>query len=130
MADLAFLILRLGIGVMFFAHGLQAFGMFGGPGIKGFSDMLSGLGFSPAPAWAYVGACTELFGGLLLALGVIPRLAALFLLVFITVAACKVHLSKGFFIQSGGFEYNFIIACVCLALLVAGAGKYSLFNKF
>jgi putative oxidoreductase len=130
MIDLALLILRLGLGVMFVAHGLQTFGMFAGPGIKEFSGFLSGLGFSPAIVWAYIGACSELIGGIFVILGILPRISALLLMIFIVVAAYKVHLSKGFFIQSGGFEYTFIIACICLALIIAGSGKFSLFNKF
>jgi DoxX. len=39
MSDLAILVLRLALGIMFAAHGMQvAFGSFGGPGIKGFSE--------------------------------------------------------------------------------------------
>lgn len=131
MIDLALLVLRLGLGIMFVAHGLQAaFGMFAGPGIKGFSGFLAGMGFSPAIAWAYVGAYTELIGGLFVVLGILPRISALLLLVFIVVAAYKVHLSKGFFMQSGGFEYNLIISCICVALIICGAGKFSMLNKF
>ena len=61
MADLAILVLRLGIGIMFSAHGLQkTFGMFGGPGIAGVTKMVAGMGFTPAAAWAYALAYTEL----------------------------------------------------------------------
>ena len=52
------------------------------------------------------------------------------LLLFIVVAALKVHWVKGFFMQSGGFEYNFVIACGCLAPMLLGAGKFSIVNKF
>jgi putative oxidoreductase len=131
MMDLAILVLRLGLGIMFVAHGLQkAFGMFAGPGINGFSGFLSSLGFAPAIAWAYIAAYTELVGGLFLVFGIAVRASAALLFILITVAAFKVHLNKGFFLQSGGFEYAFIIACICLALIVAGAGKISLLNKF
>ncbi|MEI6631179.1 MAG: DoxX family protein [bacterium] len=131
MLDLGILILRLGLGIMFFAHGLQiAFGKLGGPGPEGFSKMLSGLGFSPAIFWAYLAAYTTLIGGLCLFAGLFTRVASFALLIFITVAAVKVHIAKGFFIMSGGFEYNFVIACGCLALLLLGAGKFSISDKF
>ena len=131
MIDLASLILRVGLGIMFVSHGLQkAFGMFGGTGIGGFSEMLSGMGFKPALFWAYLAAYAELVGGLFLILGIFTRGASFLLLVLIIVAAIKVHLSKGFFLSGGGFEYTFIIACICLALIIMGGGKYSLFNKF
>ncbi|MFA5199447.1 MAG: DoxX family protein [Candidatus Omnitrophota bacterium] len=125
MADLGILILRLGIGIMFVAHGLQkAFGLFAGPGIKGFSEMLSSLGFVPAPFWAYVAAYSELVGGLLLIIGFQARGAAAVLLILIVTAALKVHIAKGFFLSGGGFEYTFVIASACLALILLGPGKF------
>jgi putative oxidoreductase len=129
MMDWGILALRLGIGVMFAAHGLQkAFGFFGGPGINGFSKMLAGLGFAPAVFWAYLAAYVELLGGALLILGVFSRASAALLLVLIVTAAAKVHLGKGFFLANGGFEYTFVIACACLALILLGPGKYSIFE--
>lgn len=129
MLDLGILILRLGIGIMFVAHGLQmAFGLFGGPGVKGFSGMLTSLGFYPALFWSYVASYTVLIGGLALILGVQTRPAAGLLLIFILTAGIKVHLSKGFFLSNGGFEYTFVIAAACLALILLGAGKFSIFN--
>ncbi|MDD5165896.1 MAG: DoxX family protein [Candidatus Omnitrophica bacterium] len=131
MIDLAILVLRVCLGVVFVAHGAQvAFGLFSGPGIGGFSDMLAGLGFKPALFWAYVGGYTELIGGAFLILGIFTRIAAFFILVFILVATLKVHLSKGFFIQAGGFEYNFVITCVCIALIILGTGKFGITDKF
>jgi putative oxidoreductase len=130
MLDLGILVLRLALGIMFLAHGLQmAFGLFGGPGVKGFSQMLSGLGFAPAMFWSYIASYTVLFGGLLVIIGVQTRLAAALLLIFILTAAIKVHLDKGFFLSNGGFEYTFIIAAICLALILLGPGKFSIFNK-
>ncbi len=131
MADIGILILRLGLGIMFAAHGLQkAFGLFSGPGIKAFSEMLSGLGFSPALFWAYIAGYTELIGGVFLILGIAVRGSSFLLFILIAVAAIKVHIGKGFFLSSGGFEYTFIIACICLALVILGGGKFSILNKF
>ena len=129
MVDWAILVLRLGIGIMFTAHGLQmAFGLFGGPGVKGFSGMLSGLGFVPAIFWSYVGSYTTLLGGLLLIAGIQTRPVAILLLIFIVTAGLKVHLGKGFFLSKGGYEYTFVIAAACLALVLLGPGKFSIFK--
>ena len=130
MLDWGILVLRLALGIMFIAHGLQmAFGLFGGSGIKAFSGMLSGLGFVPAMFWAYIGAYTVLIGGLLIIVGVQTRLAAILLLIFILTAGIRVHLGKGFFLSNGGFEYTFIIAAICLALILLGPGKFNIFSK-
>ena len=130
MLDLGILVLRLALGIMFVAHGLQmAFGLFGGSGVKGFSQMLSGLGFAPAMLWAYIASYTVLLGGLLVIFGVQTRLAAVLLLILILTAGISVHLGKGFFLSNGGYEYTFIIAAICLALILLGPGKFNIFNK-
>jgi len=130
MLNWGILVLRLALGIMFMAHGLQmAFGLFGGPGVKGFSQMLSGLGFVPAIFWSYVASYTVFIGGLLVVIGVQTRLASALLLIFILTAAIKVHLAKGFFLSDGGFEYNFIIAAICLTLILLGPGKFIIFKK-
>lgn len=129
--NLAILVLRLALGFMFVAHGTQkAFGLFGGPGIGGFSEMLSGLGFKPSVLWAYLAAYTELIGGIFLIAGLFTRGSAAALLILIVVAASKVHLRKGFFLSAGGFEYTFIIAAICIALIITGPGKYAIIQSF
>lgn len=129
MLDWGILILRVGIGIMFVAHGLQmAFGIFGGPGVKGFAQMLTSLGFAPAILWSYVAAYTVLIGGSFVIVGILTRPSALLLLIFILTAGVKVHLSKGFFLSNGGIEYTFVIAAACLSLVLLGGGKYSIFN--
>ncbi|MDD5730688.1 MAG: DoxX family protein [Candidatus Omnitrophica bacterium] len=123
--------LRLGLGIMFAAHGLQqAFGMLGGPGLQGFAKMLSNMGFGPSVFWAGLAAYSELIGGLCLILGIFTRLATIPLLIFMLVAVIKVHLAKGFFLSAGGYEYNFIIVCGLISLLITGPGKFSLTKKF
>ncbi len=131
MIEWASIPLRLGLGVMFAAHGLQkAFGLFQGPGIKGFSEMLSGLGFVPPVFWAYVAAYTELIAGICLIIGLGTRMASGLLFILIVVAGISVHLKNGFFLAKGGVEYTFIIACACIALMILGGGKLSLIKKF
>lgn len=130
MKQFAALPLRLGLGVIFIAHGLQkAFGAFAGPGIEGFSKFLSSLGFAPAGLWAYAAAYTELLGGLFLILGIATRISSGLIFIVIAVAALKVHLAKGFFLSSGGFEYTLLILCACLSLIIYGPGKWSITKK-
>ncbi len=131
MSEWASLSLRIALGVIFMAHGSQkAFGLFGGPGVEGFSRMLAGLGFSPPIFWSYVGACTELIGGTCLLLGLFTKTAASFILIFMIVATLKVHLKKGLFMSAGGFEYNLLIIAACIALLILGGGNLSITKKW
>ena len=123
----AILPLRIGLGAVFVAHGLQkAFGLFGGSGIEGLSRMLSGLGFVPASLWAHILAYVELLCGVCLLIGFLVRISSGLLLVVMLVAILKVHLANGFLMMSGGYEYNFVIICICIALLIAGQGSLSM----
>ncbi|MDD4182469.1 MAG: DoxX family protein [Candidatus Omnitrophica bacterium] len=130
MLNLVILILRLCLAVVFIGHGLQvAFGLFGGPDISGFSKMLAGLGFKAPTVWAYIAVYTQLIAGLFLILGFLTRFAAFSLFIFMLVAVITVHISKGFFIQSGGFEYNFVLMCICASLMLTGSGKFGMTPK-
>jgi putative oxidoreductase len=130
LTDLAIFVLRVTVGVIFLAHGLQKlFGAFGGPGINGTASMLSGMGFSPAEIWAWALAIAETVGGLFLILGVLPKLCSLMIAIIMVVAIVKIHGPKGFFMMKGGFEYQLLIISACISLMITGGGKYSVFDK-
>jgi putative oxidoreductase len=131
MKQYASLPLRIGLGVIFLAYGLQKmFGLFGGPGMQGYTQMLSGLGFAPAAFWAYVSALTELLGGACLLIGVVTRTASLLLFINIAVAAVMVHLPNGFFMANNGVAFPLIIACSALSLMMLGTGKFGVMKKY
>lgn len=115
--------LRLTVGAVFIAHGSQKlFGAFGGPGLKGFSMMLGGMGLKPPIAWALLVALVEFLGGIALILGLLTRLSAILLAVVMVVAIVGVHLKQGFF----GFEYPLVLLAACLSLLFTGPGRAAL----
>jgi len=127
------LIVRLFLGVIFFAHGAQkVFGWFGGPGLKGTIGHFRSALHIP-PALAVLAAFTECFGGLAVFVGVLTRLAALGLVVVMVVAIVTVHARNGFFLnmslQPGkghGMEFNLALLGMSLAVLVGGAGLVSI----
>ena len=130
MLNAALLILRIALGIVFVAHGLQkSFGVFSGPGINGFTQYLSGLGFVPAVFWAYVAAYTELVGGICVLLGLFTRIASALIFILLVVATVRVHLTHGFFGAAGGFEYNLVLLCICIVLMLLGAGTPSITKK-
>jgi len=127
--DMALLILRLAVGVIIGAHGLQKiYGIWGGPGIENFSNFIGSLGFEPPLVWAWAAALSEAIGGMLLVLGILPRLSALSIAATMGVAIYKVHWN-GLFASNGGFEYPLLILCACVAIIIAGAGRISVLDR-
>ncbi len=115
------LVLRLFAGACLAAHGAQKFFQFG---ISAFAGHLAGMGF-PAPGFlAFLSASTEFGGGILVAVGLLTRPAALALTVNMLVAA-SVHAKDGYFLPKG-MEYALNLAAVFAALVLAGAGRFSL----
>ena len=131
LSSIAIFILRVVLGIIFVAHGLQKlFGAFGDSGIEGFSKMLAGLNFAPAVFWAWFVAIIEAVGGLFLILGILPRLSSTLIAIIMIVAIGKVHVGNGFFAMRGGFEYPLLILAVCALLVLTGGGRFSFFNKW
>ncbi len=129
-ADWAPLILRVALGVVFTWHGYDKIFTTGLPGVAGF---LGSLGIPFPDVMAYVLAYGELIGGLLLIAGLFTHWVAKFDVIVAIVAFFTVHVSKGFSIAGGGYEYIMLIFAAAVSLLITGAGKYSLdamwFNK-
>ena len=131
--SLSMLLVRLGAGIVFFAHGAQKmFGWFGGPGLKATMQTFQQYLKIP-PAATALSVLLECFGGLALIVGLLVRPAALGLIVVMLMAVAKVHGQHGFFINfSGtpgkghGFEFNFVLIMMLLAILLAGAGVLSI----
>ena len=128
--DPALMILRVVLGVVFFAHGAQkVLGWFGGPGfqgtVQGFGDM--GL---PAPLTLLIMAA-ELGGAILLLIGLLTRVAAAGIAAVMVGAVLLVHRSNGFFMnwtgQQGGegFEYHLLALAIAAALMIGGGGALS-----
>ena len=129
--DVSLTILRLVLGVVFFAHGAQKMlGWFGGFGFHGTMGSFGHMGMPAAVAFLVI--CTEFFGGLGLIVGLLTRIAALGIGVEMIGAIFMVHLQNGFFMnwmgnQKGeGFEYHLLAIAVAAALLLRGAGAFSL----
>jgi len=124
-------IVRLALGIVFFAHGAQKLlGWFGGPGFQGTMGYFQSSGI-PA-VFAFLAIIAEFFGGLGLILGLLTRIAAFGILCNMVVAIAMVHARVGFFMNWGGkqagegFEYHILAIAMCLAAIVGGAGAVSI----
>src|ERR1700720_1870479 len=121
--DAAITILRLVLGVVFFAHGAQKLlGWFGGYGFTGTMGFFTGVMHIPT-VFAFLAIAAEFFGGLGLIFGFLTRIAAIGVLSNMIVAIALVHSQFGFFInwtgtQKGeGYEYHLVILAVTVLLL-------------
>ncbi len=128
--ELAPLVLRIALGVIFIVHGSQKlFGAFGGHGVAGLAMFLKQLGANPPILWAWIVTLVEFFGGLGVLFGLLTRWAALGLAVNMIVAIALVHGKNGFF-NPGGYEFNLALIAMSLSLLFWGPGKVSLEGAF
>lgn len=124
-------ILRLVLGVVFFAHGAQKMlGWFGGFGFSATMGYFAAAMHIPA-SLALLAIAAEFFGGLGLILGFLTRIAALGIATNMVVAIATVHSAFGFFMnwagtQKGeGFEYHLLVLSMTAFLMIRGAGAFS-----
>jgi putative oxidoreductase len=130
--DYAVLILRLALGVVFFAHGSQkVLGWFGGHGFAQTMTQFTTRMHIPVPL-AVLAMAAEFLGGLGLVLGLLARLAAAGIAANMIVAIALVHYRMGFFMnwagtkKGEGFEFHFLALAIACALIIRGAGALSL----
>jgi putative oxidoreductase len=120
--EYAALILRIGLGVMFLAHGLLKVMVFTLPGTAGFFEQ---VGF---PGWlAYIVTFAEIGGGLLLIAGVAVRAVTL-ALIPVLLGAVFVHFGSGWVFSNpnGGWEYPAFLVLASVVQVLLGPGKFAL----
>jgi putative oxidoreductase len=129
--DVSLTALRVIAGIVFFAHGAQKMlGWFGGYGFHGTMGFFTHEMHLPA-VLAFLAICAEFFGGLGLIVGFLTRIAAFGVLCNMVAAILLVHHNYGFFMNWGGdqkgegFEYHLLAIAVMLAIIIKGAGVYS-----
>ena len=128
--DLGLLLLRLALGVVFIAHGLQkAFGWWGGPGLNGFTTELAEAGYQHAGVLTYVGAGVQIAAGVLLVLGLFTPLAAaaaLAVLINGTLVDIDAQRRDGGLVILGSdrAELLLVLTAVAAAIVLAGPGRY------
>jgi putative oxidoreductase len=129
--DYALTLVRLVLGVVFFAHGAQkALGWFGGHGFSATMQFFTQKMGLPAPL-AFLAIMAEFLGSLGLIFGALTRVAAFGIFCVMLVAVLMVHLSSGLFMnwsgsQKGeGFEYHLLAMALSAVLMLRGAGPLS-----
>ena len=116
---LGLLVLRLSLGLVFFTHGYPKLAH-SGAGMQGFFIQHGLPGY-----FVFVSGVLEVFGGILLALGLFTRGAALLLAIEMGVAIWKVH-SSGGYLAVHNYEFPLAMLAGSFALATVGAGLVSL----
>ena len=129
--DVATLVIRVLLGVVFFPHGMQKlFGWFGGYGFTGSMGFFTGNLHIPA-IFAFLAIMAEALGALGLITGLLTRVAAFGIGVNMIVAVYMLHWQNGFFMnwfgnQKGeGFEFHLLVVAMAVALIIRGGGALS-----
>lgn len=126
-SEIAFLILRIVIGLLFVGHGAQKlFGWFGGSGLDGTAEFYAGLDVAPPKLWAGVAGLAEFLGGLGLALGFLLPIAAAAIMGVMLMAIIKVHWQNGMWVSEGGMEYALLNAVLVAVIGLVAPGQYAL----
>jgi putative oxidoreductase len=129
--DVVPLVLRLTLAFVMFPHGAQkALGWFGGYGLKGTMEFFRKSGIPSL--LAVLAIMAEFLGPLGLAVGLLTRVAALGIAAVMVGSILSVHWQHGFFMnwygnqQGEGFEYHLLAIGLAVALVLNGAGVWSL----
>ncbi|WP_255506907.1 DoxX family protein [Mycolicibacterium sp. 018/SC-01/001] len=130
--DLGLLVLRVAVGVLLVAHGLQnLFGLWGGPGLGGFRDYVADAGFRYADILSYVAAGGEVAAGILLVLGLFTPVAAAGALAYLINAVLAEALAahndaRLASFLTDGHEYQVVLVAAVAAIILTGPGRYGL----
>ena len=120
--DLALLVARVALGVVFVAHGGQKLFTWG---VSGTADAFAGMGVPAPQVSALFAALVEFGAGAALVLGVVTPVAGLLLALDMLGAFLIVHAGNGVFIDGGGFELVAALGAGALVLAATGPGRVS-----
>jgi len=130
---LAILILRVFVGIIFIVHGwakVDPRSKMGG--MSGWGKILGQMGIPAAAFFGYLNPLWELVGGALTIVGLFSRFWAAGFVVIMLVAIFRANIPRGVAFwprepgQGGGWEFDFLILGVSLALVILGSGALGL----
>ena len=127
-------LLRVSVGLALVPHGLRnTFGCFPTTGqpmrsVRMLADYMDKQGYRPGIVWAPAISLTQLICGPLLALGLLTRLAAVPIVLFLLVSNIERWRVGKYFWNQLGLEYTLMWTLAALYFLVHGGGTYSLDN--
>ncbi len=120
--DIAYTLVRIIIGYNIFMHG---WAKVTGPGFAGVGGMMTKNGLVPGEIFAGAAMFLETVGAVCIIVGLFTRFFAAALAIEMGIAFLVVHMSKGFSVGQGGFEYVLLLGIVLFAIAIRGGGPYS-----
>ena len=121
--DAAILLARVGIGVVFVAHGWQKFFTLG---LARVGEQFAGYGIPQPEITAAIVAGVELVAGAALVAGLLTPLAGILLGVDMAGALYFVHATHGPFVTQNGWELVVALGVGALLIAAVGAGRFSI----
>ncbi|MFU8861114.1 MAG: DoxX family protein [Cyclonatronaceae bacterium] len=118
--DLAILLLRIGVGIIFIVAGWGKL-----TGIEGAQGFFASSGVPLPGIMAWVVAIIEFVGGIMVLTGTYIRLPAVLLAIIMIGAIIFVKLDSGF----GSMRLDILLLLTSLALFIFDSGKYSIDSK-
>ena len=135
--DIAALVLRVMLGIVFYFHGMQKLTtMYGGYGFGGTMGFFTGMGIPTV--FAFLAIMAEGLGWAGLISGLLTRVAAFGITMNMIVAVYMIHWHNGIFMNwfgmmtkegkpaGEGFEYHLLAIAIGIALMIKGGGALSI----
>ncbi|MGV9675997.1 DoxX family protein [Nocardia sp. NPDC003482] len=123
-SDTALALLRLVLGVIMIAHGVNHW--IGGGKIAGTARWFASLGLRNGTLQAWLSVLTEIGAGALLVLGLLTPFACAAVVSVMLVAGLLAHRPNGFFVFKEGYEYVLALAVTAVATALLGPGRLSI----
>ena len=120
--DASILLARVGIGIIFVAHGWQKFFTLG---VSRVGEQFAGMGVPQPHVTAAIVAGVELAAGVALIAGILTPLAGILLGVDMVGAFYFVHATNGPFVAENGWELVVALGVGALLIAAVGAGRFS-----
>lgn len=119
--EVAYALVRVIIGFNVFMHGWVKINN----GFAGVTAYMTKVGLVPGGLFAGAAMFLETVGAVCIIVGLLTRFFAAALAIELGIAFLVVHLSKGFAVGQGGYEYVLLLGIVMFAIAIRGGGHYS-----
>jgi putative oxidoreductase len=119
--EIAYALVRVVTGYILLMHGWGKLNN----GLAGVTGYMTKQGLSPPEFFAGAAIFLETAGGICILIGLFTRFFSAALAIELAIAVLVVHLSKGFAVGQGGYEYALLMGIILFFMAIRGGGPYS-----